>query len=116
MVDSIRICCFVTRHRNNMRLFYRYYILRRLLTVNVHRYFLLFYYFVLIVFYYYDRKKALRCLTAIFLFSALVYGTLYESVFNMTGITHIADKMLHDRNNAFRHDRFFQKGNLEFRE
>ncbi|XP_014481456.1 PREDICTED: uncharacterized protein LOC106747926 isoform X2 [Dinoponera quadriceps] len=54
-------------------------------------------------------KKAAYC-------QSLVYGTLYECVFNMAGIMHTADKMLHDRNIAFRHDRFFQKGNLEIRE
>lgn len=65
---------------------------------------------------YYGGRKISDFFIVIFLFLALVYETLYECVFNMTGITHTADKMLHDRNNEFRHDRFFHRENLEIRE
>lgn len=47
---------------------------------------------------------------------AIVYEVVYRYLYQMPNIKTVADKMLHNRNTAFRHDRFFQKGNLDIRE
>ncbi|EZA60840.1 UDP-N-acetylglucosamine transferase subunit ALG13-like protein [Ooceraea biroi] len=47
---------------------------------------------------------------------SLVYEVVYKDIFKMPNITTVADKMLRNRSSTFRHDRFFQKGNLGIRE
>ncbi|XP_070153573.1 putative uncharacterized protein DDB_G0291608 isoform X1 [Polyergus mexicanus] len=47
---------------------------------------------------------------------SIVYEVVYRYLYQMPNIKTVADKMLHNRNSAFRHDKFFQKGNLDIRE
>ncbi|XP_019884691.1 OTU domain-containing protein 4 isoform X2 [Camponotus floridanus] len=47
---------------------------------------------------------------------SIVYEVVYRYLYQMPNIKTVADKMLNNRNTAFRHDRFFQKGNLDIRE
>lgn len=37
-------------------------------------------------------------------------------MYQIPNIKTVADKMLHNRSPALRHDKFFQKGNLDIRE
>lgn len=51
-----------------------------------------------------------------FFLIAIVYEVVYRYLYQMPNIKTVADKMLHNRNSTFRHDKFFQKGNLDIRE
>ncbi|XP_012220948.1 uncharacterized protein [Linepithema humile] len=46
---------------------------------------------------------------------SIVYEVLYKYMYNMPNVKTVADKMLHNRNATLRHDKFFQKGNLDIR-
>ncbi|CAB0034142.1 unnamed protein product [Trichogramma brassicae] len=46
---------------------------------------------------------------------SIVYQMLYKNVFKMNTVDSTVNKMLHDRNNHLRHDKFFLKGNMEIR-
>ncbi|XP_020293294.1 uncharacterized protein LOC109859436 isoform X1 [Pseudomyrmex gracilis] len=47
---------------------------------------------------------------------SIVYEVLYKNLFKMYDVKAVADKMLNNGSDAFRHDKFFQKGNLDIRE
>ncbi|XP_029155289.1 putative uncharacterized protein DDB_G0285119 isoform X2 [Nylanderia fulva] len=47
---------------------------------------------------------------------SIVYEVVYKYMYQMPNIKTVADKMLHNRNTAIRHDKFFQKGNFDIRE
>ncbi|XP_072758114.1 uncharacterized protein [Anoplolepis gracilipes] len=47
---------------------------------------------------------------------SIVYEVVYKYLYQMPNIKTVADKMLHNRNTTFRHDRFFQKENFDIRE
>ncbi|KAL6257366.1 hypothetical protein P5V15_010939 [Pogonomyrmex californicus] len=47
---------------------------------------------------------------------SIVYEVVYRYMYQMPDIKTVADRMLHSRNTALRHDKFFQKGNLDIRE
>ncbi|XP_014218285.1 uncharacterized protein LOC106646692 isoform X2 [Copidosoma floridanum] len=43
---------------------------------------------------------------------SIIYQILYKNVFKMSNVDATVHKMLHERNNYLRHDKFFLKGNL----
>ncbi|XP_024869249.1 uncharacterized protein LOC112452984 isoform X2 [Temnothorax curvispinosus] len=47
---------------------------------------------------------------------SIVYEVVYRYMYQIPNIKTVADRMLHNRTPALRHDRFFQKGNLDIRE
>lgn len=47
---------------------------------------------------------------------SIVYEVVYRYMYQIPNIKTIADRMLHNRTPSLRHDRFFQKGNLDIRE
>ncbi|XP_018300917.1 putative uncharacterized protein DDB_G0286901 isoform X1 [Mycetomoellerius zeteki] len=47
---------------------------------------------------------------------SIVYEVVYRYMYQIPNIKAVADRMLHNRAPALRHDRFFQKGNLDIRE
>ncbi|XP_011871005.1 PREDICTED: uncharacterized protein LOC105563739 isoform X2 [Vollenhovia emeryi] len=47
---------------------------------------------------------------------SIVYEVVYRYMYQIPNIKTVADRMLHDRTPTLRHDKFFQKGNLDIRE
>ncbi|XP_028048898.1 uncharacterized protein LOC105834586 isoform X2 [Monomorium pharaonis] len=47
---------------------------------------------------------------------SIVYEVVYRYMYQIPNVKTVADRMLNNRTPALRHDRFFQKGNLDIRE
>ncbi|XP_018402507.1 PREDICTED: uncharacterized protein LOC108779572 isoform X3 [Cyphomyrmex costatus] len=47
---------------------------------------------------------------------SIVYEVVYRYMYQIPNIRTVADRMLHNRTPVLRHDKFFQKGNLDIRE
>lgn len=97
-----------------MNLFIRWLLYNRLRTANVHRHVLLIH-----VASRLWTRVLFEILCNLFLssfFVAIVYEVLYRYMYQVPNVKTVADKMLHNRAPALRHDKFFQKGNLDIRE
>lgn len=101
-----------------MNLFIRWLLYNRLRTANVRRYFLLYNtcrVMCIDEFFQNSLFRAVLCNLFHFFLIAIVYEVVYRYMYQIPNIKTVADRMLHNRT-PLRHDRFFQKGNLDIRE